>query len=292
VTITPVRPDKTNTPKRSLPQVTLCAVDARCPALAAQALALSMAQVDFARVVLFTHGWVPAEPLAGIEVIDIGPVRSGVDYSHFVLRGLPRHIHTSHVLVTQWDGFVLDAAAWRDEFLAWDYIGAPWPEQPAATAVGNGGFSLRSQRLLKAGLDPRIEQEHPEDQMLCRHYRAWLEQQQGVRFAPLDVARAFAFENAAVATPTFGFHGPYHLPKALDEATLHAWLRELPNEFFRSRDARRLARALLAARMPATASELLRRRQQAGQREPHTRMLSAVAALMRPFFNAPPAVSP
>ena len=251
----------------ALPQVTLCAVDARSPALAAQALQRSMAGIAFARVLLFTHAWVPPAALAGIEVIDIGPVRSGVEYSHFVLRGLPAHVATSHVLVTQWDGFVVDAAAWSNEFLCHDYIGAVWPDQPAATCVGNGGFSLRSRRLLQAGLDRRIEHEHPEDLMLGRRYRRLLEGEHGVRFAPPALARRFAFENEAPAGRTFGFHGPYNLPRVLDEVTLSAWLEVLPDEFFRGRDARRLARALLAQRMLDTAQRLLARRHAAGQRD-------------------------
>jgi len=266
-------------PRLRLPQVTLCAVDARSPGLALQSLQRSMAQVEFGRAVLFTHAWQPPQPLPGVEIVDIGPIRSGAEYSHFVLRGLPAHVTTSHVLVTQWDGFVVDARAWRDEFLACDYIGAPWPDQPAACAVGNGGFSLRSRKLLQAGLDAHIAQEHPEDLMLCREYRAWLEQHHGVRFASLELARAFAFENAAAPVPVFGFHGPYNLPQVLDAATLSAWLHELPDDFFRSRDARRLARALLARGMPRVAAQLLARRRQAGRHDVQTRLLAAAAAV-------------
>lgn len=269
--------------KPELPQVTLCAVDARGPALAYQALQRSMAQIKFGRVVLFTHQWAPAAAVPGIEVLDVGPITSGAAYSHFVLRQLPAHVLTSHVLVTQWDGFVINAAAWTDEFLDFDYIGAVWPDQPAVSCVGNGGFSLRSQRLLLAGLDPRITPEHPEDLMLGRDHRALLQAEHGVRFAPPVLARQFAFENESPTGTTLGFHGPYNLPRVLDEATLAAWLEVLPNEFFRSRDARRLARALLAERMPATAQGLLRRRRAAGRNDINTRCLGAVAAVMQQF---------
>ena len=267
--------------KTSLPQVTLCAVDARSPALAVQALQRSMAQIDFARVVLFTNAWAAPAHLPGIEVIDSGPITSGAAYSQFVLRQLPAHVLTSHVLVTQWDGFVINAQAWTDEFLRVDYIGAVWPDQPAATGVGNGGFSLRSQRLLQAGLDPRIEQVHPEDQMLCRDYRRLLETEHSVRFAPPALARRFAFENESPSAPTLGFHGPYNLPRVLDAATLAQYVEDLPDEFFRSRDARRLARALLAQRMPQVAQALLQRRRDAGRNDVNTRCLGAVAAVMR-----------
>lgn len=259
----------------------MCAVDGRSPQLAAQALRRSMAQVEFARVLLLTHGVPAGGSGPGIEVVDVGPVDSGAAYSHVVLRRLPSLIDTAHVLVTQWDGFVRDAGAWRPEFLEWDYIGAPWPEQPAAWQVGNGGFSLRSQRLLQAGLDPLIIQEHPKDVMLCRIYRAALEAHHGLRFAPPALARQFAFENSRPPGLCFGFHGPYNLPQLLDEPTLQTWLAQLPDAFFRSRDARRLARALLARRMPRAAQQLVARRQAAGRTDPNTRLLGLAARLLR-----------
>ncbi len=266
-----------------LAQVTLCAVDTRSPALAAQALQRSMAGIRFGRVLLFSHGWSPDRALPGIEVVPIDPIRSGAEYSHFVLRQLPAHIHTSHVLITQWDGFVIDADAWSDEFLVHDYLGAVWPDQPAGRSVGNGGFSLRSRRLLAAGLDPRITETHPEDQMLCRTHRELLEREHGVSFAPPALARRFAFENEAPRGPTFGFHGPYNLPRVLDEGTLSQWLDAMPDDFFRGRDARRLARSLLTHGMPATAQRLLQRRRAAGRNDPNTRLLGAAASLLGLF---------
>ena len=265
-------------PRTRLPQVTLCAVDTRCPGLAAQSLQRSMAQADFARVLLFTTAWAPPALPAGIELVDIGPIRSGADYSHFVLRRLPAFITSAHVLVTQWDGFVLDGSAWRDEFLHWDYIGAPWVEGPMAQRVGNGGFSLRSQRMLQAGLDPRLTELHPEDEALCRRYRALLEQEHGVRIAPLALAQRFAFENDRPGSTSFGFHGPRNLARVLNEPTLIAWLAVLPDDFFHGRDARRLARALLARRMTAAAQALLARRRVTGRHEPATRVLAWWAA--------------
>ncbi|MBC7942541.1 MAG: hypothetical protein H7Z19_22785 [Chitinophagaceae bacterium] len=264
-----------------LPQVTLCAVDTRAPALATHSLLRSMAQVRFARSVLFTHAWTPPRAVPGLEVVDIGPVRSGAEYSRFVLRRLADHVRTSFVLVTQWDGFVVDARAWNDDFLQYDYIGAPWPDQQTATAVGNGGFSLRSRRMLLAGQDVRIVQEHPEDLMLCREYRPLLQDEHAIRFAPLALARHFAFENQAPRGPTFGFHGPYHLPRFVDEITLAPWLATLPDAFYRSRDARRLVRALLRHGMPATAQQVVRRRMAAGRREPSTRVLGWAAAMLQ-----------
>lgn len=266
--------------KLSLPQVTLCAIDDRSPALALQALHRSMQQVDFARVKLFTHAPQPALESRGVELVDIAPIRSSREYSRFVLRELPRHIDTEFVLVSQWDGFVCDPSAWRPEFLEWDYLGAPWPDAPAGQTVGNGGFSLRSRRLLDAAADERLADYHPEDVALGRTYRGLLEREHGVRFAPEALARRFAYENAAPGGPTFGFHGPYNLPAVLDAATLSRWLDELPDDFFRGRDARRLARALLRRKMPKVAQKLIARREAAGLHDIKTRLLGTAARLM------------
>lgn len=268
-------------PRLSLPEVTLVAIDTRAPQLALQSLQRSMAGIAFARVVLFTAGWQLPKESPEVELVTIDPISSGAGYSRFVLRYLADHIHTSHALVTQWDGFVCDPSAWREDFLCFDYIGAVWPDQRARRNVGNGGFSLRSQRLLRAGQDPRITCEHPEDEMLCRRFRDLLEGEHGLRFAPAVLAQCFAFENIAPIGPVFGFHGPYHLPKLLDEVTLIDWLAALPDSFYLTRDARRLARALLLQRMPGAASALLKRRAAAGHNTLNTRAMHAAAQLMR-----------
>jgi hypothetical protein len=284
--VTATAPATTQATPLALPEVTLCAADTRSPLLAWWALRRSMAGIDFARAVLFTHDWQPPSAVPGLALVDIGALRSGADYSQFVLRRLPEHIDTPFVLVTQWDGFVVDPAAWRPEFLQYDYIGAPWPDQPAERSVGNGGFSLRSQRLLRAGSDPRLGATlHPEDLVLARTRRDWVQAEHGVRFAPAALARQFAFENhpPPAGQTCFGFHGPYNLPRVLSGIELQATLAELPSEFFRSRDARRLARALLAARQPKVALELLSRRRAAGRNDPNTRLLQWVASAMQPW---------
>ena len=263
-----------------LAQVTLCAVDTRAPALAAQSLMQSMRHVEFGRVLLFTQGWLPTVVLPGIEIVDIAPIRSSAGYSNFVMRLLPGHIRTSHVLITQWDGFVTHPEAWSDEFLVHDYVGAVWPEEPDHRNVGNGGFSLRSRRFLAAGMDSRIVELHPEDQVMCRDQRSFLQRVHGISFAPPQLARRFSYENESPPGATFGFHGPYNLPTFLDEATICEWLQRLPLAFYASRDARRLARALLLRGMPRAAKQLLILRQAAGRTDPNTRLLGAAASIM------------
>jgi hypothetical protein len=68
---------------------------------------------------------------------------------------------------------VFDAARWRDAFLEYDYIGASWLQFDD----GNGGFSLRTRRLMELCRDPAFVPVHPEDLAIGRTNRAWLESQ-------------------------------------------------------------------------------------------------------------------
>lgn len=274
-------------PRLELEQVTLCAIDTRAPGLALQALQRSMEQVRFASVLLFTSSeGVRLASTKGIQAVEIQPLRSGSDYSRWVVQELPRHISSPHVLISQWDGFVTQAHAWSDDFLAWDYIGALWPDQPENRKVGNGGFSLRSRKFLHAAQGLKLKHFHPEDQMLCRDHREVLEKEHGIRFAPAAIARRFSYENEKPRQPTFGFHGPYNLSDAMQEGDLIALMEQLPDDFFRSRDARRLARKLLLKRMPLAARVLLRRRSAAGKQGLNTRLLDATAVFMT-LLNRP-----
>ena len=51
------------------------------------------------------------------EVVKIPPLTSRYDYSKFILRDLYKYIDTEFVLISQWDGFILDFECWDDNFL-------------------------------------------------------------------------------------------------------------------------------------------------------------------------------
>src|SRR5437773_4293751 len=103
-----------------LPTVTLCCVDTANPELALRALRCSSSEIRFARTLFLTDRACDA---SGIEVRVIAPLDSREAYSFFVLKKLLDHVETAHVLLIQWDGYVINASAWREEFLAFDYIG-------------------------------------------------------------------------------------------------------------------------------------------------------------------------
>ena len=263
-----------------LPDVTLLCVDTRTPTLAVAAMQRCMSQVRFAEAVLLTD---PARIAVAPADIGLRPiaVESVGAYSQLMLRGLLPHVHSAFVLVVQWDGFVLDAAQWDPAFLQFDYVGAPLRDQPAERAVGNGGFSLRSRRLLQALLDPAMTLHHPEDLCICHLNRERLERDHGVRIAPLELASRFSYERLLPERATFGFHGLFNLHRVLAPAELHALVVSLPDAQARGLDAHDLCRSLIAQGQLATAAELLAKRRRLGMHDRRTWRLRAAYGLAR-----------
>ena len=230
-----------------LDNVTLCCVDCVNIPLALQAMQRSMAACEFPRAILFTSESVDAP--AGIEIVTIPPIRSKREYSQFLVKRMPQYIETSHLLVMQWDGFVVRPEVWDPRFLECDYIGAPWPADLSPVAVGNGGFSLRSRKLLDALLDPSFPEEAivHEDQAICVHFRDRLESEFGIRFAPADLAARFAHETSHNGQPTFGFHGPQNLWMYWTDAEVENFVRSVSRPVLRHPEVTWLARHLYTA---------------------------------------------
>lgn len=195
--------------KLDLPTVTLCAATSVNTAATVAALRACLDKVAFADCLLFTSSDIVAG--SDVRIVPIDPLQSARDYSHFILRRLGDYIRTPHCLIVQWDGFVLDAGSWDPRFLDFDYIGAPWPQFGDFHAVGNGGFSLRSGKLLRACQDPEFQISHPEDVAVCRINRPFLELRHGIRFADPATAENFAFERSWSGKSTFGFHGIFNM---------------------------------------------------------------------------------
>ncbi len=142
------------------------------------------------------------------------PIYTIEDYSSFMLRKLCKYIETDFALVIQYDGYVVNPEAWDVDFLNYDYIGAPW-WYDSEHNVGNGGFSLRSKKLLTATMDSAIIPVHPEDVAInkCRPY---LEIKHGIKFAPEQVAARFSWEGNGKFPEykgSFGFHGKSNIQR-------------------------------------------------------------------------------
>jgi hypothetical protein len=167
--------------------------------------------------------------LQGVEYIQAPLLNTTKDYSDLLLTGLRQYVSGTHVLIIQWDSFILHSELWTNDFLQYDYIGAVWPHHPE-TPVGNGGFSLRSVKLLEALESPKITKRHPEDFCICVDNKATLENQFGIRFAPSNVAEQFAVERTEWH-PAFGFHGFFNFGKVLNSHELIEFLQLLPDAY-------------------------------------------------------------
>jgi hypothetical protein len=218
-----------------------------------------MSALPFAQTLLLTSGF---HDLPDLRVERIPALQSHAEYSHFVAKTLVAHIHTSHVLLVQWDGYIVNPSAWAEEFLQYDYIGAPWGFHKDSYRVGNGGFSLRSKRLLEALRDPEITETDPEDVAICRKYRPLLEQRYGIRFAPEAVAERFSFESTMPRNVPFGFHALHNMWVCLKHEELHDFLMLLTPDIIQSRQCLLLAKNFLERGRRAEATVVLQRRLQ------------------------------
>jgi len=167
-----------------------------------------MEQCDFGAVKLFTD-----QESLWHNIVRINTVTGLDGYSKFCIREMHKYVSTSHALVVQYDGFILNGSAWRHDFPEYDYMGAPF--NPSGV-IGNGGFSLRSKRLMEWIAQQPWEDFHPEDSCICIRHREEIEKA-GFKFAPLYVAHQFATEGRSWNskewqslplgwTNEFGFH--------------------------------------------------------------------------------------
>ena len=151
------------------------------------------------------------------------PKMSNIDeWSYAAIYELPKHVETDYCMLIHDDGFVVNADSWREEFLDYDYIGAPWPmpqddfsfkaKDGELIRVGNS-VSLRSKKLLDLPIDLNLEWKafhgyYNEDGYICVNYRhKYLEN--GMKFANIDVAKHFSHESMipeVAGIKPFAFH--------------------------------------------------------------------------------------
>lgn len=191
--------------------------------------------------------------------IKIDPSFDRTSYSVFCLKNMINYINTDHILITQPDGMAVNSNYWSDEFLEYDYIGPPYNigehdtnkgivenfgyseyKNTQKWIVGNGGFSLRSKKLLNALQDDRITEYvlnkqtgqsfYGEDLQITLIHRKILEDDYGIKFAPIDVALRFATERLVDNGMSFGFHGWQNIAWFLTEEECIFYLNHLrPN---------------------------------------------------------------
>ena len=134
-----------------------------------------------------------------------------VGYQYFKSFEINKYIDTDFFINSEWDGFGL-SSNWSDEFLKYDYVGAPWHWCAGHMDIGCGGFSLRSKKLLET-MDSDERLKHSlmnldfvaDDVFTCRIQRPYLELVHGIKYAPRHVGSKWCAEGV-VWDGQFGFH--------------------------------------------------------------------------------------
>ena len=134
--------------KLNLKNVTLYGADTVDLDRQLKAFAICESYADFGAKKIFADSRENYTTDTGIEIIGTDLIQSIRDYNQFNLKHLNDYIDTEFVMVAEYDGFILNPEAWTDEFLNYDYIGAPLLVD-GVQLVGNGGFSIRSKKLLR-----------------------------------------------------------------------------------------------------------------------------------------------
>ncbi len=195
--------------KKEIPEITLIAICGTQHGETIAAIHKTLSQIIPFKTLMLTNIDIKVE---GVEVINVGSLNSWDSYNKFCIFELDQYFETSHCLLIQWDGYVLDGELWWDEFLDYDYIGAKWLDIGKPYNVGNGGFSIRSKKLQTIlSEDDNIVTYCPEDTSIAKVYGQYLIDNYGIKFAPEDVADKFSFELNQPLDRTFGFHG-FHWP--------------------------------------------------------------------------------
>jgi hypothetical protein len=206
-------------------QITLICIDTVQPQEAILAMMKSMESFKFAKCKLFTDCNGVSKKYKkynnDIELIDIGTINNITRYSEFCLKELDDYIETDYCLTVQHDGFIVRPNLWTDEFLEYDYIGAPWPEKWGyVNRVGNGGFNLKSKKFLQVckkifkNIDMQVDIKREKGYLLSNDdflysvvfYKEMLKE--GIKYAPVELAARFSIEHPVkeMQSESFGFH--------------------------------------------------------------------------------------
>lgn len=218
--------------KKKLQNLDLISINCVNPHQSACAINYCQKFFEFGKSILITH--------QNIDVYDIElHLIEKLDwnqYNDYVLK-LIEHTDNDYVMIIQDDGHPLNPELWDDQYLNYDYIGAPWPyeeswidlqlkeQQPfirenfSKNRVGNGGFCIRSRKFLEFSAKYDSCNGLGEDTFLCtRKYKEAIEY--GIKFAPFELAAKFSYENPCIEFGTswnqqivfdrsnhFGWHG-------------------------------------------------------------------------------------
>lgn len=197
-----------------LPEVTLLIYNPdKNPNISARVLNYICESISFGAVKHLTSS-PPKIPCVG-EYIYV-PNNSWEEGQRMQAYGLNEYFDTPFLLHVETDGFPVNPHLWKDEFLKYDYIGAPWPAWIAMNnRVGNGGCSLQSKKFRQFLWDNKDKyvSKVPSDVWFCQYM--YEEMMGHIKFAPLHIAMEFSLELIIEEYPywdwtrSFAFHGKY-----------------------------------------------------------------------------------
>lgn len=209
--------------------ITLVAIDFQTHELTKFGIEQTLDHIDAKEVLIISD----REILPGAKHVIREPVNGMTEYNKVMLKGVAEHINTDHTIYVQWDGMAHDKSAWTDDFLKYDYIGAPWPWEAEGRNIGNGGFSLRSRRLLDACLDEVVEIQEVdgnrlfnEDDLIGKQHRAYFESKYNLVYPDTETAYRFSFELGQYR-PSFGFHGAWNIFHFLDDRSMDFYAEKM-----------------------------------------------------------------
>ena len=211
----------------ALPDVTLIMVETQVHDLGRYALVDAMTKVKFGGAVVYTDRPDAFEGLPDVRVIKVQDWPRKIAAESFYYMESQQAATTSHVLMYQWDAGVRDVNCWTDDFLQYDYIGAPWPGKRAGQwqpkdgySVGNGGFTLMSMKFCNWIYANRDRVRAQSDMGVSYGARDMaVAAGQPIKWPNEDVAYRFSFEHGSAeqrATPSFGYHDVYTWPVVYD----------------------------------------------------------------------------
>ena len=218
--------------KRKLLNLDLISINCVDPYQSAAAINYCQKYFEFGKSILVTHQDVDVYDIE-LHIID---KLDWYQYNDHVLN-LIEHTDNDYVMLIQDDGHPINPELWDDEYLEYDYIGAPWPSEESwislqhkdqqdyirknfpKNRVGNGGFCIRSRKFLKFSTQYGSCNGLGEDSFLCtRKYEEAIEY--GIKFAPFELSSKFSYENPCIEFGTswsqqmvfdrkkhFGWHG-------------------------------------------------------------------------------------
>ena len=118
-------------------------------------------------------------------------------------------LRAQHVLIFQTDSVLCSKSPWSiDDFLLYDYIGAPWIDRWFGMNIGNGGLSLRKTKtMIRITNAFKFNESENEDIYFARGIYKLAERDPSIKIPPVHVAAKFAYEAGRLPRVTsFGVH--------------------------------------------------------------------------------------